>query len=216
MIARLRSVRVGLGMVVLCAAVFWSPFHVEQGLAQNRKYPQTILIIRHGEKTNNEKDVHLSEAGKERAKNLHSLFTASASRPDPFPKPHFIFATHDGENSHRLVETVTPLAQRLKLPIDQEYHNSLATVIKKNKKAKGIYDLRDEIFRNGKYAGKTILISWHHGMIPDLAKELKATDVPAKWGGEVFDRVWKITYDDRGAATFTNLPQRLMPGDSPK
>ncbi len=32
--------------------------------------------------------------------------------------------------------------------------------------------LTREIRENRKYAGKTILIAWHHGMIPQLAKQL--------------------------------------------
>ena len=32
----------------------------------------------------------------------------------------------------------------------------------------------------------------------------------------VFDRVWQITYDDQGNATFRDRPQRLLPGDSEK
>ena len=176
-----------------------------------------ILIIRHAEKPQKEtNDVHLSEAGKERAQRLYQLFVKSDKRPDPFPTPEFIFATHEGESSHRPVETVTPLAQKLKLTINEDYHNSIGAVVKKGKTYKGINSLRDDIFGNAKFAGKTVLICWHHGTIPDLAHALKAKEAPSKWKGEVFDRVWQINYNEQGEATFLDRPQQLMPGDSQK
>ena len=64
-----------------------------------------------------------------------------------------------------------------------------------------------------KYAGKTVLIAWHHGTIPDLAKALGVKDPPQKWQDEVFDRVWEITYSN-GTASLKNLPEDALPGDS--
>jgi hypothetical protein len=67
------------------------------------------------------------------------------------------------------------------------------------------------------------LICWHHGQIPHLAKAIlkKAKnrdklldDVPDPWDDEVFDRVWWITFDSHGAATFADLPQKLLFKDS--
>ena len=184
-----------------------------QGLTKERKFPRQILLIRHGEKVGTTEDLHLSEAGKERAKRLPLLFEKSEDRPEPLAVPDFIFSARDTKSSHRPRETVTPLATQLKLPIDDAYRNMVSP---DNPKAKGAADLRDELFKNPKYAGKTILISWHHGTMPELAQTLRATDAPRKWRDAVFDRVWKITYDESGKATFANLPQRLMPGDSPK
>ena len=175
------------------------------------KYPKLILIIRHAEKTGVKEDVHLSEPGKERAKQLPLLFEKSAKRPEPLPRPDFIFAARDSKNSQRPRETVIELAKQFKLPIDDNYHSTT-----KDPKAKGAAELRDELFTNPKYAGKTILISWRHSALPELAKTLKATNAPTTWADEVFDRVWRITYDDAGKAEFVDLPQRLMPGDAVK
>ena len=72
-----------------------------------------------------------------------------------------------------------------------------------------------EVLTNPKYVGKTVLIAWHHGKIPELAKALGAKDVPDKWDPNVFDRVWEITYD-AGVATWKDLPQNALPGDSQK
>jgi hypothetical protein len=57
-----------------------------------------------------------------------------------------------------------------------------------------------------------VLICWHHGKIPDLAKALGVFN-PPKWDGKVFDRVWQITYT-KGKASLADLPQMLLYGDS--
>lgn len=212
------GIAVGLFACVLWSVGKDSPHPAAQASQAGAKStPKIILIIRHAEKPEKENgDVHLSAAGKERAEALPQLFVKSNKRPDPFPIPDFIFATHNGNESHRPVETVTPLAAKLKLTINEEYHNHLVAVVKKGKTAKGINDMRDELFSHAKYRGKTVLIAWHHGKIPELAQALKVADAPTKWGSEVFDRVWQISYDEKGEPTFVNRPQQLMPGDSQK
>ena len=76
--------------------------------------PATILIIRHAEKlTDGRQD--LSETGYKRAALLPKLF--DGSRAD-LPVPQVLFATHMSKHSNRPVETITPLAAALKLPID--------------------------------------------------------------------------------------------------
>jgi hypothetical protein len=175
------------------------------GQDKTRTYPKQILIIRHAEKPPEEaKSVDLSSEGKERAAALPKLFEVSDKRPKPFATPDFIFATKNTKHSHRPLETVTPLAKKLKLTIDSDYPDA------------DYAKLADHIFQSSKYAGKTVLISWHHGMIPQLAEKLKVTDAPSSWKGSVFDRVWQITYDEQGKASFENLPQQLLPGDSEK
>jgi broad specificity phosphatase PhoE len=185
---------------------------------KNTKYPQHILIIRHSEKTGEKDDVHLSKKGKERADALEGLFVASKDRPDPFPTPDFIFAACAHKDSQRPVETVTPLAKKLKLTIDERFDNKLPKPDEKDTPDKKLRaaELRDELFSSPKYAGKTVLISWRHGTLPALATTLKAGKVSEKWADEVFDRVWQIDYDNDGKATFRDRPMRLLPGDSEK
>ena len=76
----------------------------------------------------------------------------------------------------------------------------------------------DEIFGANEYAGKTILICWHHGKIPTLTlaildraknRDQVKGQVPRQWDDAVFDRVWQITFA-AGTATFANRPQRLL------
>ena len=222
MVQRLR--RFALLAVTLTVASLWcsqTPAPARDEAKKNTKSPQQILIIRHAEKTGDEGDAHLSRRGKERAAVLDKLFFASKDRPDPFPRPDFIFAARNSKGSHRPVETVTPLAMKLKLPINETYESKLpdappAGGKDKADSAPGMLALRDKLFSDPKYLGKTILVAWRHGSIPELAKTLKASKSPAKWEDEVFDRVWQITYDDQGHATFLDRPQRLLPGDSEK
>jgi hypothetical protein len=198
-----------LGVAWLCADL--AP--AQEDAKKNAKFPQVVLLIRHSEKTGEKGDIHLSKRGQERADALHRLFEASKERAKPFPTPDFIFAAANDKSSQRPLETVTPLAMKLKLTIHQKFDSKLP--LKADDKA-GMHRLRDEIFGDSKYFGKTILVAWRHSSIPDLAWKLKATNVPTKWDGIVFDRVWQINYDDQGNAIFLDRPQRLLPGDAEK
>jgi hypothetical protein len=71
------------------------------------------------------------------------------------------------------------------------------------------------VLTDPKYDGKVVLIAWHHGKIPELARALGAKDVPDKWDPAVFDRVWEITYKDN-AAIWKDRAQKALPGDSEK
>jgi broad specificity phosphatase PhoE len=172
---------------------------------ENTSYPAHILIIRHAEKPpDGDRSLDLAAAGAARAKALPQLFTASATRPNPLPRPDFIFATQDTRHSHRPVDTATPLGATLGVRIDTEFADN------------DVRALAHELRSRRKYEGKTVLIVWHQGTIPDLAKALGATAAPAKWKDSVFDRVWEITYGKNGTVSFDNLPQHLMSGDSVK
>jgi phosphohistidine phosphatase SixA len=170
--------------------------------AEPKLHPKTILIIRHAEKPMSDTNIDLSPEGKKRAELLPALFTKSASRPDPFPKPDFIFATKASKHSNRPVETVTPLAHALKMNIDSAYKDDEFPI------------LVEEIYSKSKYNGKTVLICWHHGMIPELTTKLGAADVPEKFKSTVFDQVWVVTFDETGKAKLTIKPQSLLPDDS--
>jgi len=170
---------------------------------KNPTYPRQILIIRHGEKPPDAAmSTDLSTPGKDRAAALHMLFEKSDRRPTPFPKPDFIFAAKNSGKSHRPVQTVTPLASKFDLPVDARFTNDDPV------------KLAEELFGNAKYEGKTILISWRHGTTPELVAVLNATGFPKSWKDGVFDRVWQITYDEKGKTTFADVPQRLLPADS--
>ena len=157
------------------------------------------MIIRHAEKPDDpgEKDPNLSKRGFERAEALAKVI------PEHFPHPDFLIATKRSKGSNRPAETITPLSKALHEEIEA------------NEKDDDFAKVAHDVLTNPKYAGKVVLIAWHHGKIPELAKALGAKDAPDKWKGEVFDRVWEITSAD-GSATFKDLPQNALPGDSDK
>ena len=98
---------------------------------------------------------------------------------------------------------MAPLAKRLGLKVNQEYANGDSD------------KLAHALLRDPRYAGKTVLICWHHGKMPELAAKLGAK-APKHFKETVFDRVWRIDYDRAGKARFRDLPQQLLAGDSEK
>jgi hypothetical protein len=182
---------------------------------QSGKHPSQILILRHAEKPKPADSPHLTSRGAARAAALPSLFLVPPTfptKPAPFATPDFIFATEESMKSSRPVETVRPLAKALG---DMHIHAKHKNV--------DFQAMVDEIFGDPKYAGKTILICWHHGKIPGLTlailEKAKSEDqvrdqVPKGWGDTVFDRVWQLTFDDKGKPRFADRPQRLLFEDS--
>jgi hypothetical protein len=167
--------------------------------------PSTILIIRHGEKpgdpaTDNPADgINLSTRGYERAAALAPYVIAT------FGTPAFLFATQESKHSNRPVETITPLSQALKLQINSNYADADYAA------------LAGGILGSGTYAGKLVLICWHHGTIPALTQALGGQPPVSSWPGTAFDRVWQLNYPpgtkSGQALPVANLAQKLLFGD---
>jgi len=186
-------------LLVLAALPALLPLAVQSGFSQTPQPPATILLIRHGEKP--ETGIHLSPAGVERAKAIPQLFGGPAApAPHNLPKPDFLFATKAGKNSDREVDSLLPLSETLKMPISHEVAD------------KEFATLATELL-SGKYAGKIVLVCWHHGSLPEFARALGVTPPYDKWPDTQFDRVWRIDYRN-GKPTLTDLPESLLPGDS--
>jgi len=188
------------------------------------------MIIRHGEKlgdSSNDKDggPNLSMRGSARAAALPQLFAPGAmpygcaltieknqsfagdyeavqiaGTAPRFATPAFIFATKASSNSNRPVETITPLSAALNLTYNDKHSNS------------DYAKVTSDILTHSQYAGKVVLVCWHHGNIPALATALGVSN-PPKWEGLVFDRVWSITYSN-GTASLADGAQMLLYGDS--
>ena len=171
------------------------------GAQEADKAPAVVYVIRHAEKpAPEENSPDLSSTGFKRAEALPSLFVQMPGSPAPrLPKPDAIFAAARTRSSNRPVETVTPLAQLLKRSIHHDF----------DEQATG--PLAAEVL-SGKYAGKVVLLCWHHGQIPALAAALGVTDAPAAWDAQVFNQIWKITYSG-SQAKLTTLSESLLPGD---
>jgi broad specificity phosphatase PhoE len=159
--------------------------------------PATILLIRHAEKLT-DGQIDLSPTGFERARLLPKVFGLGL-RPD-VPTPQVLFATHISAHSNRPVQTVTPLAEALHLPINDSFRNE-------------DYRALAATLLSGKYAGKVVLVVWHHGEIPQLAVALGAKPPYSPWPDQQYDRIWRIDYTN-GKVTLHDLPYSLLPGDS--
>jgi phosphohistidine phosphatase SixA len=154
--------------------------------------PRTIYLMRHAEKPAASNDPHLSAAGVARAEKLTGYFPSLLADGQSVD---YIFATKASKNSNRPVETITPLAASLRLPIDQSYANNRYRA------------LAEAILSDGSYAQKTILIAWHHGTMPKLARALGAKHGPKKWPGASFDMIWKLTYLPDGRASLQQITE---------
>jgi hypothetical protein len=168
--------------------------------AQDRQVhasPKCIFIIRHAEKPDSRDDVNLTAKGYQRAEALAHVI------PDRFGVPDFIWATAATKHSVRPLETIQPLAKALHMMVLHTYTDG------------EVAKLAADLLSDSRYSGKTILVCWHHGEIPALAKALGVADAPAAWNPEVFDRIWVLRFVD-GQVQFQDLPQKALPGDSEK
>jgi hypothetical protein len=165
------------------------------GAQANPQPPATILIIRHAEKPP-PGDPTLSAEGYARAQLLTKAFMPLGVRHD-LPTPQYIFAAAPSSHSNRSALTVIPLSEALHLEINQDY------------KDHDYASLAAELL-SGKYAGKVVLVSWHHGKIPELATALGAKPPYNPWPDQQFDRIWRIDYVD-GKATLQDLPYEPAP-----
>jgi hypothetical protein len=141
--------------------------------------PRRILLMRHAEKTGDAKDIYLSKEGTKRADQLVDFI------PRTFGKPDFIFAAARSKRSIRSIETVKPLAAAFGLPVRHEVED------------KNFEDLVSDVFSNTAYRGKTIVICWHHGKLPDIAALLGAPEgtYPDPWPQDVFNLIIDFRYD---------------------
>jgi len=140
--------------------------------------PRTILLFRHAEKPTGGLDPNLSAAGHERAEKLAGYIPATFGRPD------FIIATANSKHSSRPFQTVQPLSLATGLTID-------ATIKDADFGARA-----QSLLGDTQYAGKLVVLCWHHGTIPDLAAALNApkSTYPEPWDADVFNLIIKLDY----------------------
>ncbi|AHH95835.1 hypothetical protein GCM10010174_24470 [Kutzneria viridogrisea] len=172
-----------------------------------------VMLIRHGEKPadsgapygidadGNTDDASLTTRGWSRAGALAALF-APAGTPikSGLRTPTAIYATTStSKKHHRMLETVTPLADKLGLTVNTSH-------------AKG--DTSEVAADVAKRTGTT-LVCWEHTEIPEIAAALGKVSPtpPSTWPDERFDVVWVFTRNGSGW-TFSQVPQQLLSGDS--
>ncbi|OIO03611.1 MAG: hypothetical protein AUJ51_03830 [Elusimicrobia bacterium CG1_02_56_21] len=168
--------------------------------------------MRHAEKP--EHGSELSPQGFKRARALVKFFKTSAA-VTLYGTPAAIYAAapkNEG-SSVRSIQTVQPLAEALNLRVDAAYTRGQT------------HKLVRALMEAPEYKGKMVLICWQHEALVKIALELTAYNgsaatvqdsIPQFWPGETFDRAWILDFAGGKATSFTNIPQRLLPGDSSK
>jgi len=194
--------------------------------------PRQILLIRHAEKPDTGPDgmpagpaVGVEEGG---APNPHSLtprgwqragalaaLLARAGGAEPqLTAPTVLLAPDYGEPAlttfHRTVQTITPLARRLQLPV----RTSCAKGAERELVADHVWPAADEC----------VLVCWEHQHLTDIldamtstADILPAPQLPANgWPDDRFDMI--LAFDRRPGPrrtySFSQIPQMLLAGDS--
>lgn len=142
--------------------------------------PKTILVMRHAEKPLDPDDPDLTKDGHARAVQLASYI------PKEFGKPDFIFAAAITRHSARPYETVRPLSKVTGVGID-------GTIADNDYGA-----LAKELLTKAKYAGKLVVVCWHHGNIPPLMRSLGARkgEYPNPWDHTVFNLILQTGFSD--------------------
>lgn len=160
-----------------------------------------IIIIRHGEKPKDDTAIGLSNHGRRRAAALVAYL------PVEFQPIDYIFATKPSKASTRPLDTVVPLALSMNTKINTEFEDA------------EVKEFAEHVLTTSEYAGKTLLVCWHHGKIVDLVKYLGGQPPTEKWADDVFDRIWVIDYTGEASPSAPNvrdIAMRLMFGDSEK
>ena len=180
--------------------------------------PQTVILIRHGEKpheggvphgvnSHGEHDGHsLSVRGWTRAGALAAMFAHAPHALHPaLVTPQRVYATkptHTAKSTREL-DTATPTARRLGLEVDDSVSHG-----KEVELAQRILGSPDDA-----------LVVWHHGRIVLLAHEfplVNPDEVPDEWPDHRFDLYWILTREDDSdvpAYRFSVLAQNLLDGD---
>lgn len=179
--------------------------------------PQTIWIIRHGEKPEGGVD-GIDRAGRvnkhwmttrgwQRAGALGMVFTRPPkSGAQPLTEPDSLLCPTYGNSAHteahRPYQTLTGLSGTTGQSIETPFSTG------QEKK------LSDAVVAN--FSG-TVLICWEHDHIPAIAHALPTapgTAVPETWPSDRYDLIWQFTRDGEHYA-FDILPQYALGGNGP-
>lgn len=139
---------------------------------------ERILVMRHAEKPDSDRDNNLAFAGYTRASKLPGYITSQFGRPD------YIFVAADSKHSSRCSQTGLPLSRATGVPLsssfrDEDYEN-----------------LAQALTSDQQFRGKLIVVIWHHAKLPELVQALGAKDGshPSKWKSSVFNQIWELDY----------------------
>jgi hypothetical protein len=177
-----------------------------------------IMLMRHAEKPAKDDAPYgvtfegerskesLEVRGWQRAGALTQLFAPANGRiPNvSLARPKFLFASkpllHKG--SRRPTETISPLAQKLRIKIRSRYARA------------ELESMLEEVFG----CKGPVLICWQREYLPQIAALIlgKSTSVPVAWPEDRFDMIWVFDLNRAsGKYRFKQVPQKLLDGDRP-
>jgi hypothetical protein len=127
-------------------------------------------------------DPHLSPDGYARAAKLADFIPAT------FGVPQFLIATAISKHSVRPIETIEPLSMKIGVTVDATYADQDYSA------------LASQLLSDPRYAdaGALIVVCWHHGNIPSMARALRAKlgSYPDPWDADVFNQIVVLSYLD--------------------
>ena len=164
--------------------------------------PSQVIVMRHAEKpaVGNE----LSTRGWERAAAL-APYLLRNHQLLKFGAPSVLIAAGQKRptSSVRSIQTLQPLARALNIKVQTQF--------KPDQYEEMVQYVKD----NPSFQGRVVAIAWEHHSLPALVHALGVNPQPPHWSGDVFDRLWVVTYLPDGSVDFQDIPQRLLFGDSP-
>lgn len=160
--------------------------------------PKKVIIIRHAEKIQGGNRLNLQ--GYERAGALPYYFSGTPIYNNPAPTHIFATALEEPDSSVRPIQTCTPIANHYNLTLEIDFTHTETE------------KLAQEILKNPKYDGSTVLICWSHGHIRPIVLGLGGED-PGEWNDDIFDQVYLLTFDGSAKPKFQKILQKLMFGD---
>jgi phosphohistidine phosphatase SixA len=143
-----------------------------------------ILLMRHAEKTGDPMDPHLSQDGYARAEKLADYI------PSTFGVPNFLIASSVSKHSTRCIETLKLLSGKTGILIDATNSDQDYGALASQLLSLPQYTIQ----------GTLVVLCWHHGNIPSMARALRATrgSYPDPWDAQVFNQIVVLEYMGNG------------------
>jgi len=175
-----------------------------------------IMLIRHAEKPDDKSDIRgvtqkgarsnesLDVRGWQRAGALTALLAPSDGhfQHPALARPQILFASKflKSKGSKRATQTITPLANKLAVKINDDFQRS------------DFKAMLEEVF----LCKGVVLICWQREYLPQIARHILGENAkaPRGWPEDRFDMVW--VFDLNRSSTkyeFKQVPQNLLAGD---
>lgn len=160
--------------------------------------PSKVILIRHAEKPKDKDDIHLNEKGYARAKALPSFF-------EKYEKGALLKLFAQGQkhsdSSLRPIETLIPTSKKFGIEINHQFVKNESN------------EMVDYLESSRALDRKTVVVSWGHDELGNISSRLGKN--MGEWSSSVFDRAWVYEFDTNGKLKkFSDVPQKLLPGDS--